>query len=116
MSIPARLSTATLGVTNLERSTAFYRALGWELSGESQAGEISFFTLNGAILGLWDYYKLAADAHLEAPMAREPGRFNGFTLAVIVATAEEVAPALDAAVAAGARLLKPPTREEWGGT
>jgi uncharacterized protein len=30
MTLPARLSTVTLGVANLDRSIAFYEALGWQ--------------------------------------------------------------------------------------
>jgi uncharacterized glyoxalase superfamily protein PhnB len=37
------------------------------------------------------------------------------TLAINVETEEAVGAALDAAVAAGATLLKPPTRADWGG-
>ena len=32
MALPARISIATLGVSDLARSTKFYLALGWELA------------------------------------------------------------------------------------
>ncbi len=48
MALPARISIATLGVTDLARSTRFYLALGWELTADSSA-EISFFRTAGEI-------------------------------------------------------------------
>jgi catechol 2,3-dioxygenase-like lactoylglutathione lyase family enzyme len=110
--IPARLTLVTLGVDDLERAIAFYEALGWTRSSASVEGEIAWFQTSGSVIGLWDRSKLAQDAGLEP---QPPGAFDGVTMAINVETEEEVSAALDAAVAAGGRLLKPATRMDWGG-
>jgi uncharacterized protein len=111
MALPARISIATLGVSNLTQSTRFYLALGWELAAGSSP-EISFFLTAGGVLALYPFDLLAKDAML--PAARAQG-FGGVTLAINVERPEDVQPALDAAKAAGAKILKPATKAEWGG-
>jgi len=109
--VPARLSIVTLGVADLGRSVAFYAALGWERA-SSSSEEIAWFRTADSWLGLFPREELAADAALPAdPVAP----FGGVTLAICVESEADVAPALDAAVAAGGRLLKPATRADWGG-
>lgn len=112
MSVPARISLATLGVSDVARATAFYQALGWGLSPASVPGVVSFFHTAGGLLGLYGEADLAADA------ASKPVRADGFRgvlLAINVADEAGVDAALDAAVTAGGTLLKPGTRAEWGG-
>ncbi len=111
MTVPARLSIVTLGVTDLARSTAFYQALGWPLSGRSSGG-ISFFRTGGALLALYPTAELAADALLPA---QDVTGFRGSTCAVNVGSESEVDDSLAVAVAAGAELLKPAQKVEWGG-
>ena len=110
--VPARLGLITLGVGDLARSIAFYEALGWERAESSIEGEICWFHTADTNLGLFRREDLAADAGVPND---PPQRFQGFTLAINVATEEEVGAAIDAAVAAGATLVKPPTRADWGG-
>jgi uncharacterized protein len=110
MPVPARISIITLGVADLPRSVAFYEALGWQRAAASMAS-IAWFKTADSSLGLYRAEDLAADANL--PAERAP--FGGITLAINVATEGEVADALANAVAAGATLLKPATRAEWGG-
>ena len=112
MTVPARISIVTLGVDDLERSVAFYEALGWPKSSASMEGEIAWFTPAGSVVGLWDRRKLAEDTTLPAE-PRAP--FGGITLAINVDREEEVQPALDAAAAAGGSILKPATNQDWGG-
>jgi catechol 2,3-dioxygenase-like lactoylglutathione lyase family enzyme len=111
MSVPARINIVTLGVADLPRSRAFYAALGWEACVSSQEG-IAWFRTGGSYLGLFPLDDLAADA---AVAPGDPSQFDGVTLAINVGSETEVEPALNAAVAAGARLLKPATRADWGG-
>jgi catechol 2,3-dioxygenase-like lactoylglutathione lyase family enzyme len=111
MALPARISIATLGVSDLARSTKFYQALGWKLAAGSST-EISFFRTAGGVLALYPFDLLAKDAAL--PSLR-PDRFGGVTLAINVERPDDVQPGLDAAKAAGATILKPATKAEWGG-
>lgn len=112
MTVPARLSLATLGVADVARSTAFYQALGWPLSSASVPGEVSFFRTAGGLLGVFGADDLAADATV-APR-RDTG-FRGVALAVNVDTPADVDAALDSAVRAGGTLVKAPRTAEWGG-
>ena len=113
MTVPARLGLVTLGVSDLARSIAFYEALGWELCSSSQPGVIAWFRTADTHVGLFPFEDLAHDGNL--PTERTAG-WGGITLAINVDAAADVAPALDALVAAGGTLLKPATVTEWGGT
>jgi catechol 2,3-dioxygenase-like lactoylglutathione lyase family enzyme len=112
MTVPARMSIVSLGVADLGRAIAFYEALGWEKAASSNP-EIAWFRTADSYLGLFPLAELAKDAAVEPPP--EPRPFAGVTLAINVETEEAVGAALDAAVTAGATLLKPPTRADWGG-
>src|SRR5271156_5473448 len=103
MALPARISIATLGVSDLARSTKFYHALGWKLTQES-SNQISFFRTAGGVLALYPFDLLAKDAML--PALRSQG-FGGVPLAINVELPDDVQPGLDAAEAAGATILKP---------
>lgn len=107
--ITARLSLVTLGVADVGRSTAFYRALGWEPSAASVPGEVSFFALQGALLGLWGRDSLAADARVGA------GRPGSVACAINLESRADVDEAFDRAREAGAAIPKPPEATDWGG-
>lgn len=109
--VPARLGIVTLGVADLARSVAFYEALGWERASSSM-DEICWFHTADTNLGLFPRKELAADAGVPD---EPPQGFAGFTLAINVETEDEVGAALQAAAEAGATLIKPATRADWGG-
>jgi predicted lactoylglutathione lyase len=114
MTVPARVSLATLGVADVERATAFYLALGWRLSPASVAGEVSFFHTNGALLALWDLAALAADTG-QTPGETPAAGFRHTMLALNLGSPEEVDAALEEVVGAGGRVVKAPSRADWGG-
>jgi hypothetical protein len=109
--VPANFSIVTLGVSDLEESADFYRRLGWEQRGDLAQG-ITWFRTSGSWVGLFRHSDLAADVGLPAA---PPAAFRGITLAINVADEPTVDAALAGAVDAGARLVKPATRAEWGG-
>ncbi|MEY9846034.1 VOC family protein [Streptacidiphilus sp. MAP5-3] len=112
MSLPARISIVTLGVSDLERSIEFYQDLGWPLSSASQEGVIAWFRTADSVLGLFPTEELAADAGV--PDGGEP-TFRGVTLAQNLGSREEVDAAMAHALAVGADLVKAPVAMEWGG-
>jgi catechol 2,3-dioxygenase-like lactoylglutathione lyase family enzyme len=112
MAIPARITLITLGVTGVDRATAFYQALGWKLSSASVPGVVSFFHTGGSILAVWGRDELAADARVTSPAL---DGFSGVAHAINLASPTEVDAALEAAVAAGATLTKPAEHADWGG-
>ncbi len=111
MSIAPNFTILTLGVANLENSIAFYRALGWEQRGYA-AASITWFRTSGTWLGLFGYDELAADVGIPADA---PSAYRGITLALNFNDPAAVDEALSHAVSAGATLVKPGTRAEWGG-
>jgi uncharacterized protein len=112
MGVPARVSLLTLGVADVARSTAFYEALGWEASPASVPGDVTFFRTGGAVLAVWGAGDLAADTLAEGVPG--PG-FHGVAQAINVGSEAEVDAAFETAAAAGAVIVKPPVRTEWGG-
>ncbi|HMM82022.1 MAG TPA: VOC family protein [Terrimesophilobacter sp.] len=111
MSIAPNFTIVTLGVADLARSAEFYRALGWEQRGDESAG-ITWFRTSGTWLGLFGYEELAADVGVAADPA---ATYRGMTLALNVNNEADVDRVLAEAVGAGARLVKPAERAEWGG-
>lgn len=105
-----RLNIVTLGVANVEKSRAFYEALGWRASAASQEA-IVFFDLGGVVLSLFSRNALADDAEV-GPAG---DGFRAVTLAHNVRSEEEVDACLAHAERSGARIVKPGTRASWGG-
>lgn len=104
------ISFITLGVTNLERSRRFYRALGWTESSSSQT-EVAFFQVGSVAFALFGRESLAEDASVSA----EGSGFAGFTIAHNVASENDVETTLLEAIAAGGRLVRPGEKAPWGG-
>ncbi|MCF3596021.1 VOC family protein [Rhodobacteraceae bacterium LMO-12] len=104
-----RVSLITLGVADMERAAAFYEALGWRRV-ESPDGVIAF-DLIGQTLGLYPRAKLAEDIGVpEAALGH-----GGMTLTYNVREKGEVAEVIEAARAAGAKVLKEAADVFWGG-
>jgi catechol 2,3-dioxygenase-like lactoylglutathione lyase family enzyme len=110
----------TLGVSDLERALAFYRALGLESSGvigtefegdeTTPAGAAARFELRGGLaLFLYPRSELAKDANV--PLEPTTGAFS---IGHLVASAAEVDAVLAAAEAAGATLTEQPHERPWG--
>jgi uncharacterized protein len=95
-----RISLVTLGVSDLPRARAFYEALGWRRA-QQPDGEIAFFQAGGMVFGLW-----AALGGHGAP---------GIELAHNVRSPQEVDALLVDARRAGATIVRPAARAEWGG-
>lgn len=110
MTVPNRISIVTLGVADLARSTAFYESLGWAKSAASMP-TITFFEMQGSILGLYEWSALADDA--KVPDAGSG--FRGVTLAMNLASVDEVDDVFAQWVAAGATPMVHPHTAFWGG-
>ena len=110
MTVPNRISIITLGVADLERSTAFYESLGWTKSPASMPA-ITFFEMQGSVFGLYEWSALADDAKVPA----ESSGFRGVTLAMNLASVAEVDEVFAEMVAAGATPKVEPHTAFWGG-
>lgn len=104
-----RVSLITLGVEDVARAAAFYAAMGWRRV-DSPEG-IVVFDLLGQALGLYPRADLARDMGVAPEMLGT----GAMTLAYNVRDKAEVAEVLDAARAAGARILCEAHDVFWGG-
>ncbi len=106
---PQRVTLITLGVADLDRSKAFYGAMGWTPTADE--GEVVFYQINGMVLGFFGL----------GPLAKDQGRSDAklgtgaMTLAQNFNTEDEVDAAYAAAIKAGATALKAPEKVFWGG-
>lgn len=104
-----RVSLITLGARDIDALAAFYDALGWQRE-ESPDGVIAYDLL-GQTLGLYPLDNLARDTGL----AIEDLGCGAMTLACNVRDRGDVAPLMQRAEDAGARILKPAHDVFWGG-
>ncbi len=105
-----RLSFVTLGVADLERSTAFYRDI-LQLPVVLAEKEVTFFELGRTWLSLYPRHLLAADAGVPAGGSG----FSGFTLAHNVRSAEDVDALLAEVESQGGTIVKRGHKADWGG-
>jgi uncharacterized protein len=110
MAPPLRATLITLGVSDVERAARFYATLGMK-RGVKAAKGVAFFAAGGVVLSLYGRDDLAKDAGIENS---RPG-FSGVSLAFNVENEASVEKVLEAAVAAGGRMIKPAQRAFWGG-
>ncbi len=110
-----RISILTLGVSDLERSTRFYRdGLGFPVH-DAGGEEITFFALHNVLLALYPRDALAADIGQPDQRGEPPPPWQGFTIAHNVATRAEVDSVLREAETAGAHVVKRAAETFWGG-
>jgi catechol 2,3-dioxygenase-like lactoylglutathione lyase family enzyme len=107
--VEQRVSLITLGARDLERSRAFYEALGWS-TGAAPADDVVFFQAGGMVVALWDRAALAEDSGVE-----DTGGWGGMTLAHNVRSPEEVDAVTEEARSAGADIVREPAETFWGG-
>ena len=105
-----RISLITLGVEDLARSRAFYEALGWTASAQSN-DDVVFFQAGGSVFGLYGRAALAEDAQVDDT----PAGFRGVSLAYNARNRSDVDAVLQEAVDAGATLIKAAKEAFWGG-
>ena len=102
----------TLGARDLVSLRSFYARWGWTETDDANEGW-SAFDVGGWLLSLYPIDSLGDEAAPGAP--RPEAGWNGVTLAINVQSEAELVGIFDAAVAAGAELVAPVTRREWGG-
>ncbi len=104
-----QISVITLGVSDLVRSRRFYvDGFGWRPVFENE--EISFFQMNGLVLGIW------LDRALEEDMGRTGLKRPGaFAVAHNVTSAEAVQETLDRLARFGGRILRNADAPPHGG-
>jgi catechol 2,3-dioxygenase-like lactoylglutathione lyase family enzyme len=110
-----RIGTISIGVTDLDRSIAFYRdGLGFPTEGivgqKYENGTIAFIDLEGGMrLALWPLTALQADIGVAT------GGNPSITLGYMVSSRIEVETVMEIARRAGAHIVKEPVATPWGG-
>jgi predicted lactoylglutathione lyase len=110
MAVPNRISIITLGVADVTAATAFYESLGWRRS-SSSVESMTFFSMQGSALGLYQWDSLADDA--KVPSAGSG--FRGVALALNCASRDEVDSVFAEWVSAGGADVLAPHAAFWGG-
>ena len=104
-----RISMIALAVSDLDRSIKFYQE-GLGFPKMASPPEIAFFNLDGTGLGLSQRETLAKDVGVSP----EGSGYSGFNLAHNVTSEAEVDQAIAQALAAGATVVKPAQKTDWG--
>ena len=112
MKIP-RMTVITLGVSDLARSTAFYREI-FSTQPNTENEGVTFFPLPGVWLSLYPLEKLAEDIGEEVKLPA-PGSFGGFSLGYNARSKDEITSIFARAGEAGAHIAKTPRDTFWGG-
>ncbi|MDO4478620.1 MAG: hypothetical protein Q4B73_06260 [Lachnospiraceae bacterium] len=105
------VSIITLGVRDLEKEVAFYEAMGWEHSPDSDDA-CHFMLSTNVVLGLLNHKKLAEEMLMEVT---EIPQYTGLLLSMNGASAEEVDAIYERALAAGATSQQKPIWKDWAG-
>jgi catechol 2,3-dioxygenase-like lactoylglutathione lyase family enzyme len=105
-----RLTFITLGVSDLDKSKAFYNdVLGWKPFQDT--GGIVMYKLNGMVLSLFPQHELAEDAQV-----KNDGKGARFTLAQCLRSTEEVDAFFAHLKKHGVTITKMPEKVFWGVT
>ena len=107
---PARINMVTLGVANVAASRQFYERFGFVASG-FDSKDVTFFDMNGTVLGLYGRVPLAEDAGV----SDKGDGFRAVSLAINLASQEAVDQALGFAESCGGRIVQPAREVFWGG-
>lgn len=111
MTFPGRVTLITLGVDDVDASTAFYKKVGFVRSERHSTPDISFFQAGGVVLAVWSRTSLNEDAG-------NPENWTGLG-GVVLAQNMEGEAAVDAfmklAEKSGGTITKPAAKTFWGG-
>lgn len=108
----SRVSAILLGVKDMERSKRFYvDGLGWKVEHDYKIS-VFFVSNGGSLVGFYGRDGLAESVGLSP---NGDGGFNGMVFTYVVRSESRVDEILDEAEKAGAKILKPAAKLEWGG-
>jgi catechol 2,3-dioxygenase-like lactoylglutathione lyase family enzyme len=107
----SHVSAILLGVNDMERSGRFYTdGLGWKVEYDFKIS-VFFVPHGGSKVGFYGRDGLAESVGLSP----DGSGFSGVVFTYVVRSEERVDEILAEAKNAGAKILKPATKEQWGG-
>lgn len=110
-----RLNLVCIGVENMSRALAFYKAIGFQTPETSDSPPIVFFNNEGSKLELYPLNELQKDIDPDNPPALSGGVFTGITFACNMKSKEEVDETMKLVKQAGGDVVKQPQTVFWGG-
>ena len=110
-----RINLICLGVKDMEKSLAFYKAIGFKTYEKDSNLPIVFFDNQGTKLELYPIDLLAKDINELNPPSISTSGFNGITLAINLKSEQEVDDFMLRISECGGVLVKKPERVSWGG-
>ncbi len=109
----SHVSAILLGVKDMERSKRFYTdGLGWKVQVDYKIS-VFFVPHGGSLVGFYGREGLAQSVGL-SPDANSDG-FSGIVFNYVVRSEARVNEIVAEAEKAGAKMLKPAAKEQWGG-
>src|SRR5262247_4061973 len=107
----AHVSSILLGVEDMERSKRFYtEGLGWKVQNDYKIS-VFFVPHGGSLVGFYGHDGLAG----MVGTSPEGSCFSGVVFNYVVRSQDRVDDVLDEATKAGATILKPAAKLQWGG-
>src|SRR5256885_2989231 len=107
----AHVSAILLGVNDMEKSKRFYtEGLGWKIQNDYKIS-VFFVPHGGSLIGFYGREGLAADVGVNP----QGGGFSGVVMNYVVRSEKRVDEVMDEAKKAGAKILKPAAKLQWGG-
>jgi len=107
----SHISAILLGVKDMERSKRFYsEGLGWKIQNDYGIS-VFFVPHGGSLVGFYGREGLATSVGLSP----EGSGFNGIVFNYVVRSEARVDELLEEAKKAGATILKPAAKLQWGG-
>jgi catechol 2,3-dioxygenase-like lactoylglutathione lyase family enzyme len=111
--VNSHVSAILLGVKDMERSKRFYTdGLGWKVKQDFKIS-VFFVTHGGSMVGFYGREGLAESVGLSPD--RNGSGFSGIVFNYVVRSETRVDEVIAEAKKAGAKILKPAAREQWGG-
>jgi uncharacterized protein len=107
----SHVSSILLGVRDMDRSKRFYtEGLGWQVQ-QDYGISVFFVPHGGSIVGFYGRDGLAANVGVSA----DGSGFSGVVFNYVVRSEARVDEVMTEAAGAGAEILKPAAKLEWGG-
>lgn len=110
-----RLNLVCIGVEEMTRSMAFYKAIGFQTPETSESPPIVFFDNEGSKLELYPLSELQKDIDADDPPSVSKGGFTGITFACNMKSKEDVDATMKLVEEAGGEVVKEPQTVFWGG-
>mgnify|MGYP003623334610 CR=1 FL=1 len=110
-----RINLICLGVRDMAKSLAFYKAVGFQTYEKADCPPLVFFDSQGSKRELFPLGELAKDINAEHPPKLSSDGFSGITLACNMKSESQVDACMALVEESGGAIVKKPEMVSWGG-